>query len=171
MTPVTRHETFLAAAAQGDNSLTPITREEHFLNDIAEAVGSGGGGESNAVKYVSQSLTSDQKAQARTNIGAGTANAPTVETVTGATPSIAAEANHIYKCGELTSLTISTFPAEGEFTVVFSSGSTPTTFTEPEGMVMPSGFTIEANTRYEINVVDGYAVAFGWPIEVEEAAE
>ena len=167
MTPVTRHETFLSAAAQGDSTLPPITREEYFLNRIAEAVGSGGGsGESNAVKYVSQSLTAEQKAQARANIGAGTANPPTVETVTGATPTIAAAANTVYKCGEISSLTISSFPATGDFTVIFTSGATATTFTEPSGMVMPDGFSVEANKRYEINVSDGYAVVAGWPVEV-----
>lgn len=43
MEPVTRRETFLNNAANGDFSLTPITREESFINKIAEAVESGGG--------------------------------------------------------------------------------------------------------------------------------
>ena len=168
MTPVTRRETFLASAAQGDNSLTPITREEHFLNDIAEAVGSGGGGSVTVDDALSNSSENPvQNKVINTALGAK-ANAPTVETITGATPSITAETNHIYKCGELTSLTISTFPANGDFTVIFTSGSTPTTFTEPEGMVMPDSFSVEANMRYEINVADGYAVAFGWPTEAVE---
>ena len=135
ITPVTRHETFLAAAAQGDSSLTPITREEVFLNGIADAVSQGG--------------------------------SAAVETVTGATPTIAAAANTIYKCGEITSLTISSFPATGEFAVIFISGATPTSFTPPESMVMPDDFNIEANTRYEINVYDGYAVVASWAVSAD----
>lgn len=45
---------------------------------VAEA-GGGGGGATDAVKYTAQSLTTSQKTQARSNIGAGTGNG----TVTG----------------------------------------------------------------------------------------
>lgn len=164
MTPVTRHETFLAAAAQGDSTLTPITREEYFLNEIAEAVGSGGGGSVAVDSALSGSSENPVQNKVINTALNGKANVPTVDTVTGATPSIAAEAGHVYKCGELTSLTISSFPATGEFTVIFTSGSTATTFTEPEGMVMPDGFEIAASTRYEINVSDGYAVVASWAV-------
>ena len=87
-----------------------------------------------------------------------------VEEVTGATPTIEAADNTIYVCGELTSLTISSIPQSGTFVVKFNSGATPTTFTEPTGMKMPDGFTVEANTHYEINCQDGYAVAASWTI-------
>ena len=89
---------------------------------------------------------------------------PVVDTVTGATPSFAAQDNHIYKCGTLTSLTLTSIPSTGSFTVIFTSGSTATTFTEPSGMVMPDNFSIAANTRYEINVSDGYAVVASWAV-------
>lgn len=163
--PLNRHEEFLAAAAAGDASeLTPMNREEQFLVAIAEAVaeGGGGGGESNAVKYTVQSLTDPQKAQARTNIAA--AAVPTMETISGTSATIDAEVNTIYKCGELTALTIGTFPPTGSFSVVFTSGSTATVFTEPSGMTMPDGFSVEANKRYEINVSDGYAVVASWAV-------
>lgn len=44
LTPVTREETFLNAAAEGstDGLPTPVTREEIFLKKIAENSGSGG---------------------------------------------------------------------------------------------------------------------------------
>ena len=168
ITPVTRHESFLAAAAAGEIELNPVTREEVFLQNIAEAVAEGGGGvgESNSVKYTAQSLTDPQKAQARTNIAA--AAGATVETISGTTATISATENTIYKCGELTALTIDTFPQTGSFSVVFTSGATATVFTEPSGMVLPDSFSVEANKRYEINVSDGYAVVASWPMEVSQ---
>ena len=158
----------MAAAAAGESQLTPITREEYFLQDIAEAVAEGGGGsgEGNAVKYTAQSLTDPQKAQARTNIGA--AGVPIVETISGTSATIDAEVNTIYKCGELTALTIDTFPPSGSFVVIFTSGATASVFTEPSGMGMPDGFSVEANMRYEISVSDGYALSAGWPVEVAQ---
>ena len=116
----------------------------------------------NTVKYSSQSLTDPQKAQARTNIGA---SAETVrETVSGATATIDAEVDTLYLCGTMTALTIDTFPPTGIFSVVFTSGSTATTLTVPNTLIMPDGFTVEANKRYEINVLDGYVVAAEWSV-------
>ena len=88
---------------------------------------------------------------------------PVVTTVSGSTPTIAAEDNHIYECGELTSLTVTAFDNPGSFILRFISGATATTTTLPAGMVFPEAFAPEANTRYEINCVDGYALAVGWP--------
>lgn len=96
----------------------------------------------------------------------GAEPAPEVEIVTGTTATISANADTIYKCGELTALTIETFPQTGSFSVEFTSGSTATVFTEPSGMVMPDGFSVEANKRYEINVSDGYAVVASWEVSV-----
>lgn len=166
ITPVTRHETFLAAAAQGDSSLTPITREEVFLNEIADAVSQGGGSAdvtAAAVTTAIGNMTATQKTNTRTNLVVD--KSATVETISGTTATIAASANTIYNCGELTALTISSVPASGAFTVIFTSGSTATVFTEPSGMTMPDGFSVEANKRYEINVSDGYAVVASWPVE------
>ena len=91
------------------------------------------------------------------------AGAPRVIEVDGATPSIEAEANTLYKCGTLTSLTISDFPETGMFAVIFVSGATPTTITAT-GITFPSDFAVEANTRYEINVLDGFAVVASWGV-------
>ena len=88
--------------------------------------------------------------------------AETKTTVSGATPTIAAAANTVYTCGELTSLTISSIPATGEFTVVFESGSTATTVSLPATLKMPANYSIEANTIYELNVLDGRGVIAGW---------
>lgn len=84
-TPLNRHEKYLNAIRTGDttNLPQPINREEMYLYDIAMN-GGGGGGTTDAVKYTEQSLTAEQQAQARTNIGA--ANANDVQTKNLATP-------------------------------------------------------------------------------------
>lgn len=90
-------------------------------------------------------------------------------TVTGTTPTITAVANHRYICGECATLDI-TVPATGIVDVVFESGSTATvlTVTPPTGMTMKwaNGFdpsSLDANTVYEINIMDGcYGVVGSW---------
>lgn len=76
---------------------------------------------------------------------------------TGSTVTITPEANAIYKCGELTSLTISNPPATGKYAIIFFSGATATVVTGIDN------FTVEANKRYRINVQDGYATFDSWP--------
>lgn len=90
-------------------------------------------------------------------------------TVSGTTPTINALPGVRYICGEVSTLDI-TLPASGIVDVVFTSGSTPTvlTVTPPTGMVMKwaNGFdpsALEANTVYEINIMDGcLGVAGTW---------
>ena len=77
--------------------------------------------------------------------------------VGGTNPTITPAANTIYKCGELTSLTISNPPATGKYSIIFYSGSTPTT------TVGIANFTAEANKRYKITVEDNYATYDSWP--------
>ena len=91
---------------------------------------------------------------------------PTVTAVSGTTPTIAAADNTIYECGECTTLTVSSFPASGEFLIVFASGSTPTTLSLPNDLDarMPSGFTVEADTHYEISVRNGWPMVGSCPI-------
>ena len=94
-------------------------------------------------------------------------NAP--ETVSVSYPSIMAKAGVRYVCGEVSTLDI-TLPASGIVDVVFQSGSTPTvlTVTPPTGMTVKwtNGFdptSLEANTVYEINILDGvYGVVGSW---------
>ena len=85
--------------------------------------------------------------------------------VSGSTPSIAAENNRLYKCGEVATLDI-TPPASGIFGVVFTSGSTATVLTAT-GITWPSGFdptSLDANTIYEINVWGGLALVATWEV-------
>ena len=90
-------------------------------------------------------------------------------TVSGTTPSITGASGTRYICGEVTTLDI-TPPSSGIIDVVFESGSTATvlTVTPPTGMTMKwaNGFdptALEANTVYEINIMDGcLGVAGTW---------
>ena len=136
----------------------------HFVNSESKAYKytQNIGASANAVLYTTQSLTDSQKTQARINIGASTETIR--ETVAGTSATLDAEVDTMYLCGTMTALTIDTFPPTGEFTVVFTSGSTATTLTVPNTLHMPDGFTVEANKRYEINVLDGYACAQGWSV-------
>ena len=87
----------------------------------------------------------------------GKEDKPLEETVSEAAASITPEANTIYHCGELTSLTISNPPATGKYSIVFFSGATPTTTVGIEN------FVAEANKRYKIKVEDNYATYDSWP--------
>lgn len=88
--------------------------------------------------------------------------------VSGTTPSITALAGIQYICGECATLDI-TLPASGCVDVVFESGSTPTvlTITPPTGVTVKwaNGFdptSLEANTTYELNIMNGLGVAVSW---------
>jgi len=89
---------------------------------------------------------------------------PDVVTVGGSTPTIIPEANTIYECGELTSLTITNPPATGAYSIVFTSGATATTTTIPATILGLEDFAAEANTLYEINVLDNRAVVGSWAV-------
>jgi hypothetical protein len=86
-----------------------------------------------------------------------------VVTVSGTTPNITASANTRYVCGEVATLDF-TPSATGICDVVFTSGSTPTVVTLPSTVKFPDGsFTAEADTTYEINILDGvYGAVMAW---------
>lgn len=88
--------------------------------------------------------------------------------VSGSTPSITAQPGVRYVCGECSTLAI-TVPATGIVDVVFESGSTATvlTITPPTGMSVTwaNGFdptALEADTTYELNIMDLRGVAASW---------
>ena len=85
-------------------------------------------------------------------------------TVSGTTPTITPAPNTIYKCGEVASLTISNPPANGAYSIVFTSGATATTTTFPATILGLEDFAAEANTMYEINVLDNRAVIGKWAV-------
>ena len=98
----------------------------------------------------------------------GAAQAENVVEVSGTTPSIEPAANTIYNCGELTSLTISNPTATGAYSIVFTSGSTATSTTIPATILGLEDFAAEANTLYEINVLDNRAVVGSWEVSSGE---
>ena len=90
-------------------------------------------------------------------------NGMVTEYVTGTTPSIIAQADTRYICGEVATLDFT--PCQtGICDVVFTSGSTPTVVTLPSTVKFPDGeLTIEADTTYEINILDGiYGAVMSW---------
>lgn len=83
--------------------------------------------------------------------------ATVTETVSGTTPTITAQANHRYLCGEVASISI-TPPSSGICDVVFTSGTTPAVLTVPSTVKWPVWFdptSLDASRTYEINIADG----------------
>lgn len=83
---------------------------------------------------------------------------------TGSTVTITPENNTIYQCGELAFLTITNPPSTGAYSIVFTSGSTATSTTIPSTILGLEDFAAEANTMYEINVLDNRAVVGSWAV-------
>ena len=84
--------------------------------------------------------------------------------VEGTTPTITALSGVRYICGEVATLDI-TPCASGICDIVFTSGSTATVLTLPSTVKFPDGdeFIPEANTTYEINILNGiYGVVVAW---------
>ena len=88
--------------------------------------------------------------------------------ITAATATITPVTNTIYKCGELTSLTITNAPATGEYSITFTSGSTATTVTGITSINGLADFEPEESKIYEINVLDNRAVVGTWDVPVVE---
>lgn len=95
----------------------------------------------------------------------GPSGEATVETVSGANPVITGVANTRYMCGEVSTISI-TPPQSGIIDVIFTSGSSVAVLTVPSTVMWSSGFdptSLEANTTYEINILDGvYGAVMTW---------
>ena len=128
----------------------------------AKILGGGGSVTPGSIVTATGQMTEQQAADTRDNLNA--APAETVQTVTGATPTITPEPNVIYHCGTLTSLTIEDPYTTGAYSIVFTSGSTPTQTTFPATILGLEDFAAEANTMYEINVLDNRAVVGSWAV-------
>lgn len=90
-------------------------------------------------------------------------NVGSVVTISGTTPTITALSGVRYVCGEVATLDI-TPCASGICDIVFTSGSTATVLTLPSTVKFPDGaFTPEADTTYELNIMDGvYGAVMAW---------
>lgn len=86
-------------------------------------------------------------------------------TVSGTSPTITAQQNTRYVCGEVTSLSFMPC-ASGICDVRFTSGSAVTVLTIPSTVKFPDWFdptSLDTNTVYEINVMDGvYGAVMTW---------
>lgn len=93
-------------------------------------------------------------------------NAEGIEVPKGVTTDTLTPAiNHKYVYrNPLTSLTITDPPATGAYSIVFTSGATATTTTIPATILGLENFAPEANTMYEINVLDNRAVVGSWVV-------
>ena len=104
-------------------------------------------------------------AAARQDIQSLESSAVKVETVSGTSPSIYAEENTIYLCGEIYSLTLVP-PQSGMIDVRFTSGSSATVLNVTGGVLWPDSFdpySLSPNTVYEINIMDGiYGAVMSW---------
>lgn len=145
--PITHLEKSIAG------TVAPVTH----LEKVIEQYGGGGGGAVSSVNGKTGAVVLNAE-----DVGASPAE--TVVEVSGTTPTIEPQANTIYKCRELTSLTISNTQASGAYSIVFTSGSTATETAFPAAILGLEDFAAEANTLYEINVLDNRAVYNGWGV-------
>lgn len=107
-----------------------------------------------AVKFTAQSLSDDQKTQARTNIDAE--KATIVENLEGAEVTIDVNGGTMYVCGELTSLTIASVENSTKPSIIrFTSGATATQFSYPENFNITGWSKPEENRSYTICVLFG----------------
>lgn len=87
------------------------------------------------------------------------------ETVSGSTPTVTAEANTLYICGEVSTLSF-TPCGTGTCEIIFESGATPTVLTVPNTVQFPEWFdatSLQANTTYDISVSNGvYGAVMAW---------
>lgn len=130
-----------------------------LIKALSSGGGGGGGGAVDDVQVNGVSVVDD-----------GVANITSADldnsvAVSGSTPSITALSGVRYVCGECSTLTI-TVPASGIIDVVFTSGSTPTVLTISGATVTWAGDfdpdEIDANTTYELNIMDGFGVVGQW---------
>lgn len=92
-----------------------------------------------------------QEAAEKANAAAEAA-APVIEDIEGATATIDVQPNHIYKCGELTSLKIQSVVDSAQIAeVIFTSGATATELSLPDTLSGVTGWQIpQANKTYKI---------------------
>lgn len=89
---------------------------------------------------------------------------PITVTISDTVAVIEPEDNHVYKCGELANLKIIGAPSSGAYSIVFTSGAAPTVTSIPSSILGLESFAAEANTIYEINVLDNRAVVGSWAV-------
>lgn len=94
---------------------------------------------------------------------------PTEITITDSgavTQELQANVAYHFTSDALTSLTITLAATSdiAQYHFDFISPSTAVTLTLPSTVVMPANFSVDADTRYEIDILNGYGVAQNWAV-------
>lgn len=137
---------FVAFVTGNTYSMFTLNKSTKLLSGISSGLTYGG-----SVRYTEeQSLTDAQKQQARANIGAS--EAVVVEELEGVAVTLDVQPNTIYKCGELSSLVISSVVDSVEIAeVIFKSGATATALTIPDSLEAITGDSVlQSNKVYKI---------------------
>lgn len=178
--PATGSQTRLAFMAYVDNATTPTNVEFQYYRSVSSHTASQQGDQVYVYKLTSAGTWTVTVREAMSKIAAGTNmslnysnetitlnSSPAVVNVSGATPTITAQAETRYLCGEVTTLSF-TPCVSGICDVRFTSGSTVTVLTIPNTVKFPDWFdpsSLETNTIYEINILDGvYGVVTTWAV-------
>lgn len=162
------------------NYETEVTNKPTIPSQVTEETVSGWGFTKNTGTYSKPSggiPKSDLSSAVQTSLGKADTSIqpndlinyqlkPTTQNIAETSATITPIDNTIYQCGELTSLTITNPPADGMYIIIFTSGATPTTTTIPTTIHGFDDFAAEANMRYEINVMNNYALIAGWEVTV-----
>lgn len=160
------------------NYETEVTNKPTIPSQVTEETVSGWGFTKNTGTYSKPSggiPKSDLSSAVQTSLGKADTSIqpndlinyqlkPITQNIAGTSATITPIDNTIYQCGELTDITITNPTATGMYVIIFTSGSTPTTSTFPSSIIGIEQFSAEANTRYEINVKDGYALVGSWKV-------
>lgn len=147
----------------GTEELKPLTpNREHMATFYGLAKASGDSTQSASSNAVG-TYTDSAKTAIKNMLGVIDGGGTISETITGTDPTITAQNNFRYMCGELYTLNF-TPCVSGVCEVIFTSGATPTVLTLPDTVRMPAWWTgVEANTTYEISIVDGvYGAVMSW---------
>ena len=86
---------------------------------------------------------------------------------TESTPTLTPASGHSYQYGELVSLTLTNPPESGHYRIIFRSGSVPTTTVFPASILGLEQFYANANTIYEISVLDNRAAIGSWEVHAD----
>lgn len=150
----------IKSGASGNNTrpITPANQHQSTFYGLAKAAG-------DTTQSASSNAVGNYTESAKSSIHEMLNGAVSVS---GTTPVINALPGVRYVCGECATLEI-VLPENGIVDVMFESGSTPTllTVTPPTGQSVKwaNGFdpdNLDADTTYEINIMDGLGVAGTW---------
>ena len=99
----------------------------------------------------------------------GIEDASYIPQVTGSGTSVTLQPNRFYVFGEVAELDVSFASGQAgqvnEYHFSFVSGATAAVLSLPVDVIMPDGFTVEADKVYEISIVNNMGLFKGWSNE------